>query len=565
VYGWVLEMKWPTLTSLPLFDRHIYPQQPGCNQGCQTAAKSGNPDYISYCAAPLETLPVRCCSDTAKAAPPGQNANRAYVRNNNGRCGNPNNGFALPGFPSAYAGTLPWDSSDPYVSGHVTAVGDGCMNASTYEEAAAACAADGARLCTQAEVESNCDYGAGCAGDSSHIWTSTNCTPAPMHVCNRRERVDGPDTCEYKNEWTWLSRPCQLQVQVNVDGYINLVHGGARDTSGRTPRQELERRDRDNPNFAVGSKNVFRVPWIGSAYPNPTNGCAGTGCQFTQNTCLCNTTLTTTPVFTDPTSVPSAAQVFAQLHIGAPPAHLFDAGTYTRHASSTPDVEVWTTSAGHFASMDTAFKIVINGKDLWLSNKASTVSAGNFTFRNPTMHMALGSPERVNAEQEVDALIDHIVHHPNTPLFISHKLILRFTTSNPSPRYLQAVAEAFRTGSYNGHGSGKYGDLGATISAVLLDREARSDLLEADPTHGSLREPILKVMHMMRSMEYTPVGDKEIDLHNLGSYIAQMPYRMPSVFNFYQPGECCPHSREARLAFLTQTSVTSTKLTYPRR
>jgi cullin-associated NEDD8-dissociated protein 1 len=46
---------------------------------------------------------------------------------------------------------------------------------------------------------------------------------------------------------------------------------------------------------------------------------------------------------------------------------------------------------------------------------------------------------------------------------------------------------------YDGFGSGKYGDLAATIAAVLLDREARSVELDLDAANGQLREPLLKV------------------------------------------------------------------------
>jgi hypothetical protein len=87
-------------------------------------------------------------------------------------------------------------------------------------------------------------------------------------------------------------------------------------------------------------------------------------------------------------------------------------------------------------------------------------------------------------------------------------------TSNPSPRYVKAAVDAFRSGTYNGRTySGKYGDLRATFAAILLDREARSgwdssllsyvgffflmirppSILDLDPTHGKLREPIVKV------------------------------------------------------------------------
>ena len=50
-------------------------------------------------------------------------------------------------------------------------------------------------------------------------------------------------------------------------------------------------------------------------------------------------------------------------------------------------------------------------------------------------------------------------------------------------------------GTYNGKVySGKYGDMAATIAAILLEPEARSVMLDYDPTFGRLREPLLKVI-----------------------------------------------------------------------
>ena len=70
------------------------------------------------------------------------------------------------------------------------------------------------------------------------------------------------------------------------------------------------------------------------------------------------------------------------------------------------------------------------------------------------------------------------------------------------------MSTAFRSGTYKekesglSFGSGEYGDLAAMTAAMLLDREARSVVLDADPAQGSLLEPILKVIRMMKSMEF---------------------------------------------------------------
>ena len=42
--------------------------------------------------------------------------------------------------------------------------------------------------------------------------------------------------------------------------------------------------------------------------------------------------------------------------------------------------------------------------------------------------------------------------HPNTAPFLASRMIQRFGTSNPSPAYIRAVAEAFRDGTYSSNG-----------------------------------------------------------------------------------------------------------------
>jgi len=132
---------------------------------------------------------------------------------------------------------------------------------------------------------------------------------------------------------------------------------------------------------------------------------------------------------------------------------------------------------------------------------------------------------------EVESLLDHLFYHPNTPMFIGRKLIQRFASSNPSASYLEAVSSAFRTGAYGGmQFTGKYGDLAATISAVLLHPEARS---QDQPTDGQLREPLLKVVHFTRAMGYSDDSQQDIVLENLQEVIGQFPYYAPTVFSFF--------------------------------
>ena len=57
--------------------------------------------------------------------------------------------------------------------------------------------------------------------------------------------------------------------------------------------------------------------------------------------------------------------------------------------------------------------------------------------------------------------------------------------------------------------------------------------MDVTPTGGAIREPILKVMHVLRSLEYESRDGREVELDNLISKIGQAPFDTPSVFGFY--------------------------------
>jgi hypothetical protein len=89
----------------------------------------------------------------------------------------------------------------------------------------------------------------------------------------------------------------------------------------------------------------------------------------------------------------------------------------------------------------------------------------------------------------------------------------------------------------------KYGDLAATIAAVLLDREARSVVLDANPFKGSLREPLLRLMALMRGMELKlSDGQPIVKLYDLDIKIGMMAHCFRTVFSFLLP-EYKPNGR----------------------
>ena len=77
------------------------------------------------------------------------------------------------------------------------------------------------------------------------------------------------------------------------------------------------------------------------------------------------------------------------------------------------------------------------------------------------------------------------------------------------------------------------------IAAILLDPEAQSPTLDADPTQGSLKEPILKLTNMIRSMDVQWDSFRSLrKLRHRGLYrrLGQGAYESEGgVFSFFLP------------------------------
>ncbi len=143
-------------------------------------------------------------------------------------------------------------------------------------------------------------------------------------------------------------------------------------------------------------------------------------------------------------------------------------------------------------------------------------------------------PAGQSAEQDLTAALTIIFNHPNVGPFVATQLIEKLVTSNPSPAYVQRVAQAFNTGSFNTYGSGKRGDLQATIAAILLDPEARRGDVPAtaEPTDGKLREPVIMLVGLARAFHAKTDAD---GLSYEGDQMSQDIFYPPTVFNFFPP------------------------------
>ena len=143
-------------------------------------------------------------------------------------------------------------------------------------------------------------------------------------------------------------------------------------------------------------------------------------------------------------------------------------------------------------------------------------STPSSSFRNPPHFMSiipdyspygLGERNVRDAQYETEATLDHYFYQDNVAPFLCIRMMQRFSFSNPSPGYVKRCSHAFTTGLYESmggvtFGSGVYGSLASMIASILLDKEATDSAIMVDPSHGSLKEPLLKVTHLMRSMEY---------------------------------------------------------------
>lgn len=101
------------------------------------------------------------------------------------------------------------------------------------------------------------------------------------------------------------------------------------------------------------------------------------------------------------------------------------------------------------------------------------------------------------------------------------------------------MASAFRTGTYAqsemSFGSGQYGSLEALVAALILDREARTPLLDSDPAHGAVLEPFGKIVRVMRSLDYGSTMENPAFRSSVQPQIGQLPHHEPSVFSFFLP------------------------------
>ena len=134
-------------------------------------------------------------------------------------------------------------------------------------------------------------------------------------------------------------------------------------------------------------------------------------------------------------------------------------------------------------------------------------------------------PAGQTVTQDLDSVIDALMEHPNTAPYISLRLIRSLVTSNPTPGYVQRVADKFVD-----NGNGVRGDLFAVLKAVLTDDEATSAPAAG---HGHLKDPILHVTSLGRALG-AQVNDPNMFMYILRD-LGQQVLTPNTVFSFYSP------------------------------
>lgn len=141
-----------------------------------------------------------------------------------------------------------------------------------------------------------------------------------------------------------------------------------------------------------------------------------------------------------------------------------------------------------------------------------------------------------NAEQDIRDAIRCLFEHDNCPPFISRSLIQFLVTSNPSPEYIERIANVFISDD-----NGERGNLGSVVKAILMDPEARNPTVANSAQFGLLREPVIRTMHLARLAQTNQNGDLLWwDFDDYYNETLQQPLFSPSVFNFFSPDYAPP-------------------------
>lgn len=133
-----------------------------------------------------------------------------------------------------------------------------------------------------------------------------------------------------------------------------------------------------------------------------------------------------------------------------------------------------------------------------------------------------------------------MIRYRSAAPFIAKKLVQYHGISNPSPGFVLRVTKAFQSGVFveDGvtFGDGSYGNLKAVAAAVSLDPESTSPVVDEDPFSGNIREPLLKLIQFMRSLDFRRrprVKFRHGLFEDMSFKIGQIVFDPPDQFSFF--------------------------------
>jgi len=165
-------------------------------------------------------------------------------------------------------------------------------------------------------------------------------------------------------------------------------------------------------------------------YPSKDdNSCDNGACStLDDGSCLCPVTVSESSMYN---SLPTRNEILSNLHIGGfNPSIYSDSSAPYSLVESNSEVDAFSPSV--IGDALTVFKVTDEfGKTLYLKNSLVNVTIGNsYTLRNPPAFINLPKVDELDAEYEIEAFLYFLMRHPNTPTFVSKKLIQYFGVSN---------------------------------------------------------------------------------------------------------------------------------------
>lgn len=160
-------------------------------------------------------------------------------------------------------------------------------------------------------------------------------------------------------------------------------------------------------------------------------------------------------------------------------------------------------------------------------------------------------PGNQDGATEIRSVVEQLVAHPNTAVFVAKHLIQQLVTSNPSAKYVMQVAEKF----------GKRGNMQAVIREILT-YPLSNPVSDVSATSQKLKSPLLRVTQLLRGFNaYNQSGKLWLTGEDIQEQLQQHPLSAPTVFNFYKP-DFTPHGPVEEIGmvapeFELHTSATS--------